>query len=33
LKNEYSKEEPLQEKAIKWQFRAGLNQIGIVGEF
>lgn len=33
LKNEYSKEGPLQEKAIKWQFKAGLDQIGIIGQF
>jgi membrane-associated phospholipid phosphatase len=33
LKNEYLKEGPHQEKAIKWQFKAGLNQIGIVGQF
>lgn len=33
LKNEYLKEGPIQEKAIKWQFKAGLNQIGIVGQF
>jgi len=33
LKNEYLKEGPQQEKTIKWQFKAGLNQIGMVGQF
>jgi len=33
LKKEYLKEGPLQEKAIKWQFKAGYNQVGIVGQF
>jgi len=33
LKKEYLKEGPLQEKAIKWQFKAGFNQLGIVGQF
>lgn len=33
LKNEYSKEDLPKKKTVNWQFRAGFNQIGIVGEF
>lgn len=33
LKKEHAEEDQLKKKAINWQFRAGVNQIGIVGEF
>lgn len=33
LKKEYAEENQLKKKRINWQFRAGVNQIGIVGEF
>ena len=33
LKKEYAEEDQLKKKSINWQFRAGVNQIGIVGEF